>query len=1570
MGGIIVLVLVLWMLIQIPYVQNRLVDYTTKTISRNLNIPISIGSVNFSLFNKFAINDLLVKDRSNDTLLHAGQIRLNISNWFFLKKDIVVSYAGLENVYINTYRKDSTWNYQFILDAFSSGKTSNGKPTDLKLNITALDLKKIRYKVKDQWRGEDQDLRISKLSLSADLIDLQHKKIQLNNLVINQPYFGLHQYTGKRPRSLIPKTEKRINGKLYWNPGQWTISAKSISLEAGNFKSDLETSRKTYDYFDGAHMHFSAINAGIKNLELNNDSLSGQLSLKIKERSGFEVRSLLANVKMDPTIMAFTNLSIETPYSKIGNAFSMGYDYFTDDMADFVNKVRMEGNIANSILNLKDIAFFAPALKDENISLGLNGKVQGAVKDLVAKEMMIEYGNLTTLSGELQIEGLPDVAKTSYRLTNATAISAAKDLYTLLPSLKKSLGIDLVPMGAISFKGDVIAQGENMEIKGLLNTALGSVNTITNLKQIGTNALNYSSTGTINGLEAGKLLNIKQLGNIAGKYSVSGNAKAGIKFNANLSNLAFNQYNYTDINARGSYLNDILETALDIDDKNLVAALSTSINLGGKMPRTVVDAQIHLSNLKALNLTSMPLTFSGKTQMDLIGNNPDNINGIARFTNLSVFRGNQAFVFDSLTFRAEQVEDYRSLTLLGKDIDAKMQGHFEFAELPATFNQYFSSYYPLYFKKSAPLKKDQDLVFSFELKNAASLLQILDIGVSGLNYSNIEGDIDTKNKHFNLTANIPKLVYKNLSIYDFEMNAAGGSDSLVIASKTSSVVFNDSLFFPNNEIRIRSSKNVSVVDINTFSESSQYGAKLSASVNNLKDGILVHFNPSSLVFNEKTWNIEKDSEVLISKAKFDASNFRLTNGEQSIGLITLPPAADREQTIILTLEKVNLGDLLPFVLKEPRIQGITSGDLTIEDPFNNLKLYLNAQTDKTRFENDSIGLTSINAFWDSKEKQASYFLESKNLNYQFGVKGKLDLKDSSQQKIETDIDVVNVKLSLLQPYLGIVFSQMDGLGNGKLRISGNLKEPDFTGAVKVSNAKVTVAYTQCSYTLADPVIEFSPGKINLGTIQLKDANGNLASVKGSLDHHFFRDFSYNISATSKKLLVLNTGRTDNNLFYGKAIAKFNFNITGPENQIKMYVSGAPVDSSIIDILTSTSSKQAADVDYIVWRSYGDEMKMKASESISNLIIDLDLTASPLLKMNVVLDELTGDVISGQGNGNLNIHTGTKENLSMIGRFNIESGSYNFNFQDVFKKPFKLLGGGRSYISWTGDPLNAEINIDALYLAEKVRMSTLFTDPSSSTVSGVSADVLREISDVEVRCNLSGTLSSPNPTFQIAIPQNSTVRNNATIDSKLKNINRDPLEVSKQSTYLIVFKSFAPQAAVVSSNLNSELLNTTISGVINGILASSVQNFFSKVLGSTVDVNFNYSRTMTGITGSTGNTGSGQNNFRENVSLQFIKSMLDDKLIITFGSDFNFAAAGGNTFTNSAQSFLFLPDVNVEYKITPDGKFRTSFFYRSSFDMLSTSGKRDRTGGNVSFRTEFDRFFERKKRVKPTAALEN
>jgi hypothetical protein len=283
------------------------------------------------------------------------------------------------------------------------------------------------------------------------------------------------------------------------------------------------------------------------------------------------------------------------------------------------------------------------------------------------------------------------------------------------------------------------------------------------------------------------------------------------------------------------------------------------------------------------------------------------------------------------------------------------------------------------------------------------------------------------------------------------------------------------------------------------------------------------------------------------------------------------------------MNKVNLGELLPFVLKEPQIQGLTSGDLTIQDPFDKFKLYLNAQTEKTRFEEDSIGLTSLTGFWDNDEKRASFFFESANPNYELDVRGKLNLKDSSNQEIDTDINIRKVSLSLLEPYLGIVFSKMEGIGNGRLEIKGKLNEPDLIGTVKVSNAKVVVDYTQCAYTLQNPVIQFTPDKIDFGNIQMRDKFGNQAVLKGSLEHHFFNNFRYNINASSRKMLVLDTDREDNDLFFGNTVARFNFSITGEDNAIKMAVSGAPVDSST-HALPSHPSKLEDVVLYLILSS--------------------------------------------------------------------------------------------------------------------------------------------------------------------------------------------------------------------------------------------------------------------------------------------------------------------------------------------------------------------------------------------------
>ncbi len=562
------------------------------------------------------------------------------------------------------------------------------------------------------------------------------------------------------------------------------------------------------------------------------------------------------------------------------------------------------------------------------------------------------------------------------------------------------------------------------------------------------------------------------------------------------------------------------------------------------------------------------------------------------------------------------------------------------------------------------------------------------------------------------------------------------------------------------------------------------------------------------------------------------------------------------------------------------------------------------------------------------------------------------------------------RLSILKKYLAVVFSEMDGVAQGNLRLSGSLNAPDLTGTVKILDGGVKVDYTQVYYKLGNPVITFRPGVLDIGDITITDKYGYTGTVSGTLRHRLFRDMVYNFRASSKELLVMNTNKLNNDVFYGSAIARLNFALTGPESAMKMTVIGEPVDSSRITIMTSGASRESDEVDYIVWRQYGREMNVDSLEgSKTNLSIDLDLTANTLLKMAVVLDEETGDSITASGDGSIKILTGTNETMVMNGRYNIDRGYYNFNFQQIFNKPFTLEQGSGSYLSWTGNPYDAEINVNATYLAEKVRISSLFDESNKSGVSSVSSDVMNEISDIIVKCNLSGTLSAPNPTFEIVIPANSSVKNNPSVDNMIKTINRDQNEASKQSTYLIVFKSFAPQAAIVSTDINQELINNTISGVINSILSNSVQNLFYKIFGSSVDVNFNYSRMAASYQDNAAATTS-TDSYRENVSLQFIKSMVNNRLIISFGSDFNFSATGAASGAVATQSFLFLPDVNVEYKITPDGRFRTSFFYRSSYDAMSTSGRRDRTGGNISYRTEFDHIFRSRNKTNPAAAADS
>ena len=146
------LIILLWMLINTTSFQNWIVNKVTVKLSNDLHAKVSIHNVEFGLFNKMLLEGTLVLDKKNDTLLYAETAKVNITDWFFLKDNITLKYIALDDAIINLNRKDSTWNYQFLVDYFSNPK----KKTDTSKNVLKLDLKTVelnRVKIwkKDEW---------------------------------------------------------------------------------------------------------------------------------------------------------------------------------------------------------------------------------------------------------------------------------------------------------------------------------------------------------------------------------------------------------------------------------------------------------------------------------------------------------------------------------------------------------------------------------------------------------------------------------------------------------------------------------------------------------------------------------------------------------------------------------------------------------------------------------------------------------------------------------------------------------------------------------------------------------------------------------------------------------------------------------------------------------------------------------------------------------------------------------------------------------------------------------------------------------------------------------------------------------------------------------------------------------------------------------------------------------------------------------------------------------------------------------------------------------------------------
>jgi hypothetical protein len=1542
--AIILLLLIAYTLLHYSPVQTWLVKKVAADLSKKLNTEVQVGKVDFKFFNNISINDVLIKDLKKDTLLLAGNITGSVSSWSIKEEYVSIKNIRLENVLVNLNRQDSTWNYQFIIDHFDTG-TKTKKPkskSNFIIDLNEMHFTNVKFNQIDGWVGKDMIVDVRQLDLKVNDIDLAKKQINIASLNLNKPVFIQKDYDGKRPpkRSIVQIVDKiPILNALQWNSDGWNFLMKELTIKDGIFENDkgliyaYETGR-----FDGRHLLFKNLNGSLKNISFIGDTLKAKLDINAKEQSGLQVKKLACNFKLTPAIMEFKGLDLITNKSKLGNYLSFEYKDFQDDFNSFIHNIIIKANFTNSNIHTDDLAFFAPALKTWKRDVKIiNGNANGTVDDFEATNLELITGG-SIFNGDLSMRGLPDINTTFINVKSKNLQTNNSELKQFVPSLVNLKKPDLNKLGNINFEGNFTGFINDFVTAGKFNTAQGEIIADINMKlPLGKTAI-YKGRIASNGFNIGNLLNNKNFGNLALDLNINGSGFTLNELKENvvgkISSIKLGNYTYQNIAVDGDFEKYLFMGNLNINDPNLVVTnFNGAIDFSKTKPGFKLETNIAKADFKKLGFVKDDFLFSGNIDANFTGDNIDNFLGSAIINNATLYQGNNKLSFDYLNLNSEIIAGEKSLTLRTNELDANITGKFNVAQLPNAVTYLLAKYYPTYIKAPKYLvKSTQNFTYNIQTKNVEDYVKLLDKKLTGFNNSNIAGSFNLQAYDLQLTASIPQFIYDKQKFNNINISAQGNGEELLTNITAEEIEISDSLSLPKTTLKVATKNDVSVINLQTSASKIFGDAELNASITSLSDGIKINFAPSSFIINNKKWQLDKDGELLLSRKLFNASEVKFFSGNQEIILGTELSSENDDTYLTAKLKNINTTDFAFVLPKNPKLSTTVTGELKVYNVLQKPKFIFNGIADSATVNGEYVGKIDLDA--NINTLTGDYIVKGKSneKKYDFNAIAKGNFKDTSGNGFNLKVNTRNVNLAILKPYISSIFSDIQGFANGDMEIGNKAGKMFILGNPIINNGAITVAYTQVKYLLDNKSILFGKNSIILNDIDITDTMGHIGKIDGRIYHEFFDNFSFkNLSFSSNKMLVLNTTKKDNQQFYGRVIGSAKMSLNGDIANMRMNIEGEPSPNEDSHVFLNTGeSKENTAIDYIDFIQFGTVMENDlSSKGQSNLLIDLKLIANPSCKVDVILDETTGDVVRGAGNGELNIKLGNNEAMSMRGKYEIAQGEYTFNFQELIRKPFTVEKGGT--ITWNGDPLEALLDMKAEYQVKNVDISEY---------TGNSGTRLQE--DIIIKSHLTGNLKKPNFSFELQLPENSSSRNNYYITKRLAQFKADENEMNKQVASLLLLGQFISnnqnQAFLTGGSIPT-LVGGTLGGLVStwlsGLLNNQLQKATKGVVSFAVDLNPAINSQLANQL---------QANIRGNLKFRILKN-----LRLQVGGNFDYNNPIAQLYGNANR---ITPDISLEFLVNKDGSLRLIAANRSVID--AASGQRNNTSLKLGYKKDIDR----------------
>lgn len=1442
-------------LLNIPSIQKQVTQKVVKELSGRLHVPVEIEKVSVNWLNRLVLEGVYLEDREGNVLFEANHIAAGFKLFPVLKGKFVFTTARIFGFKLNLSKETpgSELNLQFVIDAFASQDSTKKR---------------------------------------------QEIDLQFNSILIRRGEFSYH--------------------------------VQSIPASEGKFNAN--------------HVDIRNLSANISLKAFNNDSLNANIKrISLDEASGFHLQKLSLNIIGNRDSARIENFEIKLPDTnlKIGQA---RIDFTpVDSLSQLVDQAPVILNIAPSQVSLKDFSAFVPAFSNFVDQIDIVAEVSGYINDINLSRLMLSYSDKMLFNGQMSLRGItnPEEAYifgevSRMYITNEgieELVNNFSDRYVELPLAAKQVD-------SINFTGEISGFFDNLVAYGRLSSSIGVVQTdilIGSDKEKGIATIIKGEVSSTD-LELEKLF---PPGNPygSGRFRIHIDTRRPVNgyfsgtVNAQVSDFDFRGYRYENILLAGQFSQNSFNGNVEIEDPNGTLIANGMFRNQGR--NSVFNFEASLTNFRPDRLhlfdTYESPDISFQLHADFTGNNIDNVEGTLAVDSVSFITASDSFYLNHLEVNASGHTDDRRLIINSDVINGEVKGAYSFTTFIPSILNTLREYVPALVNTNVQSATTGINDFSFRLTvgNTERISNTLKLPFAILSPTNIKGNYSNESGNFNLEAVLPSFRTGNsyfengLVLLD---NPAGIANLIAQATQYNQQGLRNYVdlkaYARNNELQT----------LITWANNKERLFQADLSVNTVfseihnergKSELLteISINRSPFVINDTTWHID-NARIKIQNKAIEINDFRIAHDDQHI-LIDGKISDNPEDTLLLDLNKIELSYIFD-VLNNPVLQfgGQATGIFHITDLYNNR--ILNTDLEVLNFSFNQVDFGRLNLFseWDDAQqgillmgsiyKTDSVFTDVNGYIYPVGENAGLSLY----------FDANDINIAFLQPFMDKVAQDVKGRGYGQVHLYGPFHSLSIEGDAYIAEGGLGIEFLNTYYTFSDSVHLRSNGVFGEG-IRIYDPYNNSGIVNVEVKYQHFRDVEFDVNVQVADMLVYNATEVHNPKIFGKVFGSGTARISENEKIIDLDVNMRSEAKTSITF-NFMGSSTAMEHDFITFVDHthlhhaeGEELKTDSiyipqswQEEEAEIRMTFLVEITPDAHIEMIMDEIAGDKIEGNGSGRMEVEWGNRCDLRINGGFNILRGQYNFSLQQLFYRNFKIREG--STVTFWGDPMNVILDIDAIYSL-------------TANIAELHQSFLEETgrSNIPVNCvmHVEGVMQNPTITFDLEFPNS----NEEVLQMAKSYIGTDEM-MTRQIIYLLILNKFYTMDADNRTNEFTAVASSTLSYQLSSILNSITDK---------VQIGTNIRTGQEGVTDT-------------EVEMLLSSQLLNNRLI--FNGNFGYR-------NNLDQGNIFVGEFDIEYMLTRSGEIRVKF-YNHANDMYRYMQRSPTTQGlGLMYRKDFSHISE-------------